>query len=395
MADTTIETETPKIAASRWPIRIFVALLLFSTLIPVEWYRNPRVRAQFYRAVFILGSTKLRHWSLDHLNDFQLSMEKDILADCYCFALSDEEKSIRNQAISGLPFLGRHRGISIRALSSRLTNSDSVVRHCVVKTLGYQGERAAPAVPMLIKLLTDPDVEIRFATLEALAGIGRGAVLAEPMLTKILLDPSRSWYCRAEAAKALGAIGPASAPAVPALIKCLKTRDSEFLPHGVEALGDIGPKAAAAVPALIEILITKPPIMIDTFDTIQYKWPMSPSKAKIAAIVALGKIGPAAAPAIPKLVAFLSNPWTGEATISALGKIGPNSTTIPILIPFLSHSDLDIRQRTILVLGTMGQSALPALLKARKNEDPAMRESSNKAITIIEAKGLSKELMPK
>src|SRR5262249_29905417 len=59
---------------------------------------------------------------------------------------------------------------------------------------------------------------------------------------------------RVRAAKALGEIGPAAAPAIPDLAELLRDEDVSVRLAAVTALGEIGPAAKEAVPILIEAL---------------------------------------------------------------------------------------------------------------------------------------------
>ena len=83
--------------------------------------------------------------------------------------------------------------------------------------------------------------------------MGAKSSLAVAELARALADPVP--YVRAAAADALGAIGPGSRSAVPALIERLKTDPGPnyVFDSAIYALGDIGPDAKDAIPALKEI----------------------------------------------------------------------------------------------------------------------------------------------
>jgi len=59
---------------------------------------------------------------------------------------------------------------------------------------------------------------------------------------------------QAQGALGLGKLGPAAAPAVPALIDALRSPDQLVKQNAALALGDVGPAARAAVPALTAAL---------------------------------------------------------------------------------------------------------------------------------------------
>src|SRR5262249_55674712 len=79
---------------------------------------------------------------------------------------------------------------------------------------------------------------------------GKGAI---PALIQALWD--EHWGVRSSAAEALGRMGPAAAPATPALIALLESPEEDWVHSAAaEALGQIGPGAEAALPALREKL---------------------------------------------------------------------------------------------------------------------------------------------
>src|SRR5215213_5627446 len=62
---------------------------------------------------------------------------------------------------------------------------------------------------------------------------------------------------QAQGALGLAKLGPAAAPAVPALVDALKSPDQLVKQNAALALGDVGPEARAAVPALT-VALTDP-----------------------------------------------------------------------------------------------------------------------------------------
>jgi tetratricopeptide (TPR) repeat protein len=120
------------------------------------------------------------------------------------------------------------------------------------------------AVPMLAEMLGSDVSRARSVAASGLAHIGSDAQAVVGPLGKALKD--RDLNVRYFAAQALSKIGPAAAPAVPALIGALDTHpgrepDLEGPPRyykdaravAAEALGAIGPAAKAAVPRLREV----------------------------------------------------------------------------------------------------------------------------------------------
>jgi HEAT repeat protein len=73
----------------------------------------------------------------------------------------------------------------------------------------------------------------------------------------------------------------------------------------------------------------------------------------------------------------------------ALGQIGPEAApAVPALVKTLAHSDDVLRRQAAAALGRIGpaaREALPALRKARQDEARIVRESATEAIPLIEA----------
>jgi HEAT repeat protein len=114
---------------------------------------------------------------------------------------------------------------------------------------------AKRVVPQLIEILRGEDESEQGDACSLIEKIGPDAGGAVPVLIDILEQSgdseTRSFSSAATAAmSALGAIGPAAAPATAALTNELSGLDAR---PAAEALGQIGPGAAAALPALVEL----------------------------------------------------------------------------------------------------------------------------------------------
>ena len=110
---------------------------------------------------------------------------------------------------------------------------------------------------------------------------------------------------RAAAARALVELGPVPDD-LPALLKLIKDRDDATREAAVRCLGKLGPAAKEAVPRLVKLLIED-----------------GVGEVRIAAATALGDIGPAALPAVPKLRQAMRDDRAVEpAARKALEKMG-------------------------------------------------------------------------
>lgn len=86
--------------------------------------------------------------------------------------------------------------------------------------------------------------------------LGQAASPAVPQLIRLLRSPD--WDTRETAADALGAIGPAAQEAVPVLIQCINDPEERVEDSAVEALFAIGMKPEVAVPAAFSCPRTPP-----------------------------------------------------------------------------------------------------------------------------------------
>jgi HEAT repeat protein len=181
---------------------------------------------------------------------------------------------------------------SIEALVAELKSDRSDVREKARKALVAVG---AQAVPALVRLLRDKDVvgsfregaegEGAWDAVNALTEIGAPAVLG---LSGALGDNEAA--VRAQAATALGNIGPAAAATVPSLVRALRDRDDWVRLSAANALGKMGPEARKAVPDLTTALVD------------------SESHVRAWIALALGEIGPEAESAVPALKKALRDP---------------------------------------------------------------------------------------
>ncbi len=166
-----------------------------------------------------------------------------------------------------------------------------------------------------------------------------------------------------EAYKALRELGPAAvAPLVEALGQSTgdSTQDWWTRDNAAFVLGDIGPAAKAGVLELVALLDSK--------------------RAEIRRWAAnvLGKIGPDAYEAVPKLLDCLKDEAIRGRAVEALGEIGADATdVVPALIELLKDENNSVQRSAIVCLGNFGgaaREAVPLLFPLLKAEDKTMRE---------------------
>jgi HEAT repeat protein len=318
----------------------------------------------------------------------------DISVDYHNYYTNDAD--IYKAATNALVQIGE---AAVPALNEALKSENDFVRSAAYIALGQI--RESSAIPELIQCLKNTYPEVRIAACTALGHIGDSS--AVPELIKCLKDTD--YDVRIAACTALGHIGDSSA--VPELIKCLKDTDYDVRIADVRiaactALGHIGD--ASAVPALIACL--------DDNSANHFKYDADSYKAATNALVQIGE------PAVPALIEILTNPneRVRSAACTALGQIGDISA-----IPALRvHAEVmqDARQALTKLGGTsmslleaagtlaeqsqwgvlcraltsnlvraaivqLGNSAVPALIVALRDDDPKIRQAACTALGQI------------
>ncbi len=316
--------------------------------------------------------------------------------------LGDKHREVRRAAATGLGDIGQADEPVLNALIATLgKDPDSAVRVDAAQALGQLGPKAKSAVPALLRALKDGDVQ-RYAA-EALGRIGRSAV--QPLID--LAVRGKSEAVRLGAIRGLGKLGPVAKSAVPVLLKCLRDKSADVrkataraLPEikpvekkviaalasrlgdkdmyvrtvAAGALGDVGPAASSAVPSLLtalkdedwgvvqsaaialgEIGVSEPSVISGLSKALKSKR----AHVQMAAAEALGKMSQVAAPAIPNLIAVISD-------ISAAQVARRNAAD------------------TLGAIGPTAKEAIPALKEMAKSRDPLIREAATAALEKIQ-----------
>jgi HEAT repeat protein len=164
--------------------------------------------------------------------------------------LGDPEALIRRKAVEVLDVLEEDAVPVLPALTRSLSDPDRSVRRAAARAIGNIGTKeAAVAVPGLARLLSDPDLSIRLAAAKTLKDMGPLAKVAAAALATACA--SGDVEARVAAMDALQAIGAENAKvAVPNLILGLGHMDARVKRAAAKTLGSIGPAAAPALRAL-------------------------------------------------------------------------------------------------------------------------------------------------
>jgi HEAT repeat protein len=239
-------------------------------------------------------------------------------------------------------------GAAFEDLVAVLNDGAAEVRYSAAQALvRIDASRATPAIPSLVAGLESADAKIRSEAanmLALLAQAGRPAEAALPALSKLLTDPE----VRLEAALALVAI-------------------------------DAG-QAVAAVPVLVEALERSKPLEISAH-------PNSGTSAE-AILVALGRIGPPAAVAVPLLSQALQSPtaYVPVRAAVALVRVAPELTTDAVntllaLVSAVAPYEVDTFCEAVGALAEIGTAAGKAVhYPARRAAPPSLSDDQDEGV---------------
>jgi HEAT repeat protein len=252
----------------------------------------------------------------------------------------------------------------IPALREKLRAAEATARAESAADLGSLGAKAASAAPDLVKLLDDAVPLVRMAAAAALLRVSPGDRRARDVLARGLA--SEDGDVRRRAARATGLAGPAAAPLTDPLGALLSDSDLLIRRTALQAIATLGPAAAGAVERVIPLL-DQPETAIDAAD-------------------ALGRLGPAARPALKPLARLLAAETIAErwAAVRAMAQIGGDDAApaVQFMIRELrSSSQVDSYNMLmyLALLGPVARDAIPAIQTARLG-NPVLRQTTIWAI---------------
>jgi HEAT repeat protein len=240
----------------------------------------------------------------------------------------------------------RESKLTVPALTDALKNTET--RAAAVRGLGVFGPGAKAALPALLDVFKDSKGNARTAALEALFAIEPRAEACQAALITSLKDPdaavqetaielceryaskatlpalldvfqTSTGNTRAEALSSLFAVDSESEVARSALLAALKDvpgpkdlKKRIAWTAAIRICVEQGPKAKAAVPVIVEVLTAKD----------------VPATQKASLARALRRMGPAAEPAVPALIALFNSEKDVRWDVAeVLGAIGPPART--------------------------------------------------------------------
>jgi HEAT repeat protein len=284
-------------------------------------------------------------------------------------ALNDPDAAVRKAAAIGLANAGAVEKVGAQGLIAMLSEPDPNTRKAAVQSLGTLGEKAKPALPELVKLLQDPEMAPLAA--ETLGHLGDAATGAVPGLIAFAKNGGAS--ARSVTFPALGAIGPAAAPALPLLYESLNGADQELALPAMHAIARVE-SDDKLIPLLTQIITTQRSGRVRRAVCEEYK--------------RLGDRSKPAQAAIPTLITMLEIPTERSESLQALRAIQP--TDLNVLQPLLDHKEPTVRGYACDALAKLGPQAAPALEKIRDvsqhDKEDKVRQRAKSALAAIERK---------
>lgn len=225
------------------------------------------------------------------------------------------------------------------------------LRVCAVQALGLAGGAAEQAVPALIRTLNDPNLTVRIGATDALGGIARQPDLAIPALIAALSDPMEGvvYY----AAVSLGEFRERATNAIPALLLDFRSPDYRDKDSAAEALSKISRDVTAkeVIPVLLRDLKGSPP-------------QIGAGQSANMSLITLGQMKDEADLVIPAIIEVTDNPnfslMDRKNAMNFLGRFGPAAmAAVPKLNSLTNDPDIQVREQAVRALQKIEPIPMP------------------------------------
>ena len=159
-------------------------------------------------------------------------------------ALKDPEPLVRAHAAHALGGTGPSARLAASALANAMLDPEPLVRRAAVEALGKIRPGPRVTIPLLTRTLKDAEPSVVLPALHTLADLGKPVV---PLVIEALADEEACYW----ACLVLAEIGPEASEAVPALARTTQAAEPEVRMQALLALAEMGPAARTAVPAVV------------------------------------------------------------------------------------------------------------------------------------------------
>jgi hypothetical protein len=293
----------------RWRILIIIVTVLFAGWIALHLAGEREPRFQGRRLADWLDQYGTNRWSRGHDGELQKEAETAIHQigtngiPIYLKMIADRGSLVKMKLLTNTP-RSWLTTLHIPPLGNYQHQLDDRRR---LGAYGFAalGQEATPGVPGLIALLKDNHYDVRYCSVFALR-----------------------------------CLGPVASNALPALLVCLKDPDATVRDDAVTALGEIHQQPERVIPILAQFLKTNRSNIFVHMDT----------------LVALGKFGADAKPAVPAILDCVEDidQDVKAAALQALSKIDPSAETfLPVLLEMFRDSKVETREKSARYLGEL------------------------------------------
>jgi HEAT repeat protein len=238
----------------------------------------------------------------------------------------------------------------VPALIKKLESSDAMERAEAAEDLRTLGRKARPASAPLEKLLADSSHRVRVAAASALLLLNPKDADSLSVLKKAL-DASEA-TTRRDALRAIAFAGPGASPLAEKIAALLTDKDEAVRLAALQAISVLGP-AAARTERAVTLLLDDANLAIDAAD-------------------ALGRIGPSAKAALPRLTKMLSakdapTRWAGVRAMSQIGGPDAHPAVEFMIKTFKNANEIEGYNMMIYLalLGPVAEDALPTIRSTR------------------------------
>ena len=274
-------------------------------------------------------------------------------------ALKADDTGLRLGAAKALGGMGAHASDAIPALIENLGHADEDLRNEVIGTLGLIG---TDAVAPLTKSLSWPEPKLRIGSARALAEIGLPASSAGPeLLARLAAEKEQD--VRIAWLGVLPRFGLPQEKIVAPLMRAFREGDEQLRSAALNGLLLIRPAEKAAVPALAALLEDSQAGMSER------------------AALALGRFGPAARSALPRLVTLAQGREAYRTALTEIG--GPAVPEVMRQIEKLPPASLNRDHWAIKLLSGIGAAGLPELMKALDSPAASVRVAALGALNEL------------
>jgi HEAT repeat protein len=279
-----------------------------------------------------------------------------------------QESPINSGANPGLYGLSPRKRSAGRTLPELL---DLVEKTPVHQPWNYGNElfeMGPEAITAITQRLQDANPDMRAKAALILSEMGPKGKAALPTLVQLLKNPDQ--LIRTEAVRALYYIGSTPPSAAPELLRLFNKMDYDNSKVLGEVLGRMGARDAGVSLELLKIL--------ENENDPDYQ------NSKSAATIALGRMGPSAAIAIPAMIKIIKKDKIGYSSepVEALARLWPFAA--PEIQKLLQDDNPLVRGQGIYTLGNVGPEALPDLIRCLRCPDEHMLDDSAPIAISIE-----------